>query len=267
MPIITIYQGASGNGQELAEAVAAALEYRCWGRAELVEAARRYGIIELKLSELLKNASQQWERLSPDFGRYRGALQAALCEAVLGGTLVYHGHSGQELLRGIRHVIKVLLTAPMDYRIEQVKARQNVTKEEARRYIEITDEARSRRLMAMFGADWRDPTRYDLVLNRGYMSLESATRIIVEAAQLEEYQPTALSEQQFEDLSLAARVNASLGASPECSGWVFNVRAKNGHVYISAIDHNGVSQTQVVKVVERVPGVNQVTTDFGEHLS
>lgn len=267
MPIITICQGASGNGQELAEAVAAAVEYRCWGRAELVEAARRYGIIELKLSELLKNASQHWERLSPDFGRYRGALQAALCEAVLGGTLVYHGHSGQELLPGIRHVIKILLTAPMDYRIEQVKARQNVTEEEARRHIEITDEARRQRLMAMFAVDWRDPTRYDLVLNLGHMSLESAKRIIVEAAQLEEYQPTAISEQQFEDLSLAARVNASLGASPECSGWAFNVRAESGHVYISVIDQTGVSHTQVVKVAEKVPGVNQVTTDFGGYLS
>jgi cytidylate kinase len=267
MPIITIYQGASGNGQELAEAVAAALGYRCWGRAELVEAARRYGIIELKLNEILKNASQQWEHLSPDFGRYRIASQAALCEAVLGGMLVYHGHSGHELLQGIGHVVKILLTAPMDYRIEQVKARQNVTEEEARRYIEITDEARSRRLMAMFGVDWRDPTRYDLVLNLGHMSLESAKRIIVEAAQLEEYQPTALSEQQFENLSLAARVHASLAASPACSGCVFNVRAENGRVYISAINQTGISQTQVVKVAERVPGVNQVTTDFGGYLS
>ena len=267
MPIITIYHGASGNGQELAEAVAAALEYRCWGRAELVEAARRYGIIELKLSELLRNATQQWEPLSPDFGRYRVALQAALCEAVLGGTLVYHGHSGQEILQGIRHVVKILLTAPMDYRIEQVKARQNVTEEEARRYIEITDEARSRRLMAMFGADWRDPLRYDLVLNLGQMSLESAKRIIVEVAQFEEYQPTAISEQKFEDLSLAARVNASLASSPECSGWVFNVRAESGHVHISAINQTGAPQTQVVKVAERVPGVKQVTADFGGYLS
>ena len=267
MPIITIYQGASGNGQQLAEAVAAALEYRCWGRAELVEAARRYGIIELKLSELLKNAPQQWERLAPDFGRYRVALQAALCEAVLGGTLVYHGHSGHELLQGIRHVIKILLTAPMEFRIEQVQARQSVTVKEACRYIEITDEARSRRLMAMFGVDWRDPTRYDVVLNRGHMSLESAKRIIVEVAQLEEYQPTDRSEQQFEDLSLTARVSASLASSPECGAWDFHVRAKSGHVHISAKNQTGISQSQVVQVAQRVPGVDQITTDFGGYLS
>ena len=263
MPIITIYQGASGSGQELAESVAAAMGYRCWGRAELVEAARRYGIIELKLNELVKRAPQPWQPLSSDLVRYRCALQAALCEAVLGSTLVYHGHSGQELLGGIRHVVKVLLTAPMKFRIELVKARQGISEEEARRYIEATDEARSRRLKAMFGVDWRDPSRYDIALNRGRISRDSAKEIIVEVAQLEEYQPTGQSEQEFEDLSLAARVSASLAFSPECGAWNLQVRAENGHVYISATDQSGISDAQVVRVAQRVPGVNQITTDFG----
>ena len=52
MPIITIYQGASGEGQELAETVAEALGYRCVGREVLVEASRRYGIPEAKLNEI-----------------------------------------------------------------------------------------------------------------------------------------------------------------------------------------------------------------------
>ena len=54
MPIITIYQGASGRGQELAEAVAAALGYRCVGRTELGETSRRYGIPEAKLTEIFE---------------------------------------------------------------------------------------------------------------------------------------------------------------------------------------------------------------------
>jgi actin-related protein len=155
----------------------------------------------------------------------------------------------------------------MNFRIEQTKARQGVSEEEARRYVEVTDEARSRRLMAMFGTDWRDPSRYDLALNLGRMSLDSATQIIVEVAQLEEYQPTDRSEQEFEDLSLAARVSASLASSPECSPWDFQVRAENGHVYISANNQAGISQTQVVQIAQGVPGVKQITTDFGGYLS
>jgi cytidylate kinase len=90
-----------------------------------------------------------------------------------------------------------LLTAPLEARIAQVKSRENVSEGEARRYIEETDKARSRRLMSMFGADWRDASRYDLVLNLGQMNVESAKRLVVEAAKLEEYQPTVASKRQF----------------------------------------------------------------------
>jgi hypothetical protein len=54
MPGITIYQGASGEGQELAETVAQALGYCCVGREVLVEASQRYLIPEAKLNAVFE---------------------------------------------------------------------------------------------------------------------------------------------------------------------------------------------------------------------
>jgi cytidylate kinase len=65
---------------------------------------------------------------------------------------------GHELLPEIGHVLKVLLTAPMEHRVEQTRVRQNLTDATARHYVEEIDKARSHRLMAMFGRDWRDPS-------------------------------------------------------------------------------------------------------------
>jgi len=264
MPIVTIYQGASGSGQELAESVARALGYPCVGRAELVEASRRYGITEAKLNQILEQGPHWWERLLQNMLPYRIALQAALCEIAAEGKIIYHGHLGHELLFGIRHVLKVLLTAPLEARIALVKARPRMTETEARRYIEETDKARSRRLMSMFGHDWRDSSRYDVVLNLGRMNVESAKRLIVEAAKLEEYQPTTESEEQFNDLSLTARAHAALIASSEFRGSVLHVRAEKGHVYVSGNLQFWVAEEQVVKTVEKVPGVTKVTTDLGD---
>ena len=260
MPIITIYQGASGEGQELAEGVAQALGYCCAGREVLVEASRRYGIPEAKLNEIVEKGPHWWERLLRDLRPYRIALQAVLCELAHDGNLVYHGHMGHELLSGIGHVLKVLLTAPIEYRIEQVRARQGLTDTGARRYIEEVDKARSRRLTAMFSADWRDPSRFDLILNMGRMRREGAKHLIVEAAKLEEYQPTPASHQTFNDLALASRVHATLFASPELPASALEVRAEGGHVYIKGrVDHG--SEDRVVKLVTRVPGVTKVTSD------
>jgi cytidylate kinase len=232
MPIITIYQGASAEGLELAETVAQALGYRCVGREVLVAASRRYGIPEAKLNEIVEKGPHWWERLLQDLRPYRAALQAALCELAHDGKLVYHGHLGHELLTGIGHVLKVLLTAPIEFRIEQVRSRQSLTDVAARHYIEEVDKARSRRLMAMFGADWRDSNRYDLVLNMSKVSREGAKRMIVEAAKLEEYQPTAASNQAFNDLALGSRVLATLFASPDLEGSNLEVRAASGHIHV-----------------------------------
>jgi len=260
MPIITIYQGASGEGQELAESVAEALGYRCVGREVLVEASRRYGIPEAKLNEIVEKGPHWWERLLQDLRPYRIALQAALCELAHDGKVVYHGHLGHELLPAIGHVLKVLLTAPIEYRIEQIRARQSLTDAAARHYIEEVDKARSRRLMAMFGTDWRDPNRYDLILNMGKMRREGAKRVIIEAAKLEEYQPTAVSIQAFNDLSLGSRVHATLFASPAMRGSALEVRADRGHIHVTGRVDQGL-EDEVARLVKNVPGVTDVTTD------
>ena len=261
MPIITIYQGASGEGPELAELVADALGYRCVGREVLVEASRRYGIPEAKLNEIVEKGPHWWERLLQDLRPYRIALQAALCELADDGKLVYHGHMGHELLPGIGHVLKVLMTASIEHRIEQVRVRQNLTDAAARHYLEEIDKARSRRLMAMFGTDWRDPNRYDLVLNMGKMQREGAKRLIVEAATLDEFQPTAASSQAFDDLSLACRVHAALFASTERRGSALEVRADRGHIHVTGRVDQGL-EDEVVRLVRKVPGATDVTTDL-----
>ncbi len=261
MPIITIYQGASGEGQELAETVARALDYRCVGREVLVEASRRYGIAEAKLNEIVEKGPHWWERLLQDLRPYRIALQATLCELAHDGKAVYHGHLGHELLFGIGHVLKVLLSAPIEFRVEQVRARQGLTDAAARNYIDEVDKARSRRLMEMFGADWRDPNRYDLVLNMSKMSREGAKRVIIEAAKLDEYQPTAASNQAFNDLSLGSRVQATLFASPDLQGSALEVRAEDGHIHVKGRVDQGL-EDEVVRIVKSVSGVSQMTADI-----
>jgi cytidylate kinase len=261
MPIITIYQGASGEGQELAESVAQALGYRCVGREVLVEASRRYGIPEAKLNEIVEKGPHWWERLLQDLRPYRIALQAALCELAHDGKVVYHGHVGHELLPGIGYVLKVLLIAPIEFRVEQIRTRQSLTDVAARHYIEEVDKARGRRLMAMFGTDWRDPNRYDLILNMGKMRRDGAKRMIIEAAKLEEYQPTPVSSQAFADLALGSRVHAMLFAAPDIRGLALEVRAESGQIHLKGrVDHG--LEDKVVKLVKDVPGVTKVTADL-----
>jgi hypothetical protein len=173
---------------------------------------------------------------------------------------VYHGNLGHELLNGVGHVLKVLLIEPIEFRIEQLRARQILSEIAARHYIEEIDKARSRQLMAMFGTDWSDPSRYDLILNMGKMGRDGAKRVIVEAAKLEEYQPSAASNRAFNDLALGSRVYATLFATPDIHGSALEVRATEGHVHIAGRIERDM-EDELVRMVEIIPGVTDVTTD------
>src|ERR1700747_763844 len=98
MGIITIYQGASGSGEELAEAVAQSLGYGCISREVLVEASLNYGIPEAKLNKILEKDPSWWNRFLQNLHPYRIALQAAFCEIADENGIVYHGHVGHELV-------------------------------------------------------------------------------------------------------------------------------------------------------------------------
>ena len=261
MPIVTIYQGASGSGRELAEAVAKELGYRCISREVLVEASRKYGLPQAKLKEIVEKGQPWLEHILENLVPYRIALQAAFCGLVQGKNIVYHGHIGHELIPNIKHVLKVLLTAPLEMRIEQVRNRDRLNHTAARRYVDQIDRARTRRIMAMFDTDWRDPARYDLVLNLGRMTLEEATYMIVEAIKLPGYQPTVFSEERLQDITLAMRVHATLITSQELMGARLNVEANGGEVSVSGILPQWVSEELIARYALAVSGVDKVNTD------
>ena len=262
MQIITIYQGASGSGEELAEAVAQSLGYGVVDREVLVEANLRYGSPQAKLTEIIEREPTWWATFTRNLEPYRIALQAAFCEVARNQGIVYRGHIGHELIPKFPHVLKILLTAPMETRVEQIRARHGLNEVAARRYVEEIDKARTRRLKGMFNTDWRDASRYDLVVNLGYMRVETAKRLIVEAAHSPDYQMTPASKQAFEDFGLASRVKATLLLGNDLSGSRFDVKAQDGNVAVSGTIPDWVSDDHIVKQVSNIPGVKSVTTDL-----
>jgi HSP20 family molecular chaperone IbpA len=93
-----------------------------------------------------------------------------------------------------------------------------------------------------------------------FMSREGAARLIIEAANLEEYQPTAKSSQAFDDLALGCRVHATLFALPGIKGSALEVRATEGHIHVGGKIEQGMKD-EPARIVRIIPGVTDVTTD------
>jgi cytidylate kinase len=263
MSIITISHEAFGCGRAVAERVAAILGYRCISREVLIEASQRYGIAEAKFSELLEEKPHHWwASWLEGFGVYRDVLQAAVCEYAERGNLVYHGRAGQELFPGIRHVLNVFVNTPMESRIRQAQTHKGLSQEGAREYLEELDRIRGRRLKELFHIDWRDPTRYDFVLNTSRITVETAAKVIAEVSQREEYRPTEESLQAIKDLTVNARVQAVLSTSPDIRISNLELQTKRGEVYVSGILLGANLERFIADTIRKIPGVTGVKTYF-----
>ena len=262
MSIITISHEAFGDGRAIAERVAAILNYRCISREVLIKASERYGIAEAKLFEVLEQKPHHWwAEWLQSRGIYRIVLQAALCELAQDGKIVYHGRAGQEFLPGIRHVLNVFVDTPTESRIKQVMAHKGLAEEAAREFLEELDNIRARRTRELFKIDWRDPTRYDFVLNTAKTTVETAARMIVEVSQREEYRPTAESLQAVKDLTITARVEAMLVVSRlEISN--LEVETRCGEVHVGGVILAESIKDLAADRIRKIPGVTRVVTHF-----
>lgn len=262
MAIITISHSAFGGGREVAERVASVLDHPCISRELLIEASKLYGIPEARFSEVLESDPHWWKSWRESLRLYRIALQAAICELAQKGKLVYHGRAGQEFFLECKHVLKVLLIAPIEYRIEQVRLRKGLSEKDARGYLEHLDRTRSRRFRAIFGADQRDPSHYDLVLNISRMNSKTAADLVVDAVQKEDFQLDPEAMQEFRDFSITAKVRAALAVSPKTRNLDISVQTTDGAVRLYGLLFHRELEGEVVGVVGGIGGVAKVVPDF-----
>jgi cytidylate kinase len=264
MAIITVSRGSMSGGKELAQCLAKRLGYPCLSREEVVEEAERLS----PKREHLEGAQAigAWERMTMDRCLYFAAVQSALADKCLSGNLVYHGHSGHLLLKGVPAVLKIRLIAPIAKRIQTVMERQGLAYEAARDYIHHIDRDRARWTKFVYRVDWEDPANYDLVVNLADIDLDTACDMVASVAQRPPWLSTELVRKKLSDFALACRVKLALARSSEARAICFNATADDGKVEIlgeapgsgSLVRHGGPSEEKLRAIATSVEGVREV---------
>jgi hypothetical protein len=140
-------------------------------------------------------------------------------------------------------------------------ARKGLGEAAAQKHLDELDRIRTRRMKELFKIDWRDPTRYDIVINTTKASVETAARMIAEVSQRAEYLPTAESLQAMRDLTITATVEALLKASRlHISN--LEIDTQRGEVYVGGVILAEEVKHIVVEKIRKIPGVAQVKTEF-----
>ena len=103
----------------------------------------------------------------------------AIRKAAMEHSCVFVGRCADYVLRDMSGVVNVFITAPMDFRIEQVMAKQHFAdRQEARHFIEQGEARRADYYNYYTGKKWGQAESYDLCVDSSVLGLVETEKLI-----------------------------------------------------------------------------------------
>jgi hypothetical protein len=185
---VSISRQTGSGGSILAQAIGERLGWRVLDREIVAEIARAMHRSEpLVASHDERAAGPLDDYLSylivpgdPGQTRFIEEMVTTIRALVRDENVVIVGRGANWFLNA-RCGLRLRIVAPFEQRIEMLATRFNVRREEAARKVRDLDAEQKAYIRQSFGHDVDDPLGYDVVINLGTLSLESATGIVLAA--------------------------------------------------------------------------------------
>ncbi|MBN1831554.1 MAG: cytidylate kinase-like family protein [Deltaproteobacteria bacterium] len=261
MAIITISRGSYSKGKEIAEKVAQELGYECVGRDILLSASEEFNVPEVKLTRAIHDAPSFFKYVSHSKEKYVTFIEAEMLKHVKRDNIVYHGLAGHFFVKGISHVLKVRIIADIEERVRLEMEREDISRAEALRILKKDDDERVKWSKSLYGIDTRDSSLYDLVIHIQKFSVKNAVDMICQASSLEQFQATPESQQNVDDLALAAQIKAALVDVKRD----LRVSAKSGRVFVKGEAPRGKEEIlaqEIDEISKTITGVKETKIDI-----
>lgn len=262
MPVIAMTREMGAGGREVAQRVAEEM-----GLAlvlhEMVEhdLAERLEVPESTIRRRFEGGAGLRERLQVGgrrLARYTAEEVLAMAQK---GNMLIRGWGACLLLRGVPHVARVRICAPMELRERSVMQRRGVKDTSAaRREIERNDAAHKRTLKWGFGVDREDSRLYDLVLNTERISTDTCARLVGELVGSPEFVETEASRAILADKALEARIRLRLGERFTAGTGVagIEVTARGGRIVLKGIAIHSSLADEAARIAGAVHGAKDV---------
>jgi cytidylate kinase len=250
------------GGPEIGMALAQRLGYRYVNQELLLDAARRYGLAEDKLSHLDESKPTLFERFDTETRHHITVLQTTCLEFAEDDNCVLMRGGGQWLLRGVPHVLRIRIIAPFEHRVKQwIKRTTEMTGEApnqraAADLVRRDDTEKSGRMRYLYEVDVADPTLYELVVNTEKLKHEAVVGVAEGLVRRPEMATTDVGRQMVVSRALASRVQVALATHPETRRYRITVEAHAGVVTLEGT----AALERAVEVARAVPGVREVKT-------
>ncbi|MBN2411825.1 cytidylate kinase-like family protein [candidate division KSB1 bacterium] len=184
--VITISRTHGAGGDNIAAEIASLLKWQIYDR-ELVEYIAQTCQIRNRIVECFDerklNQTHNWVHTLLDkqvlgMEKYFRLLHDVIVAIAEQGQAIIIGR-GSNFIVEPQNSLRVMITAPMNWRVNNIAEAQNITAKEAKKVVALVDSNRYAFVDRYFHRSANDMTAYDLVLNVEHLSSTVAAKMII----------------------------------------------------------------------------------------
>jgi cytidylate kinase len=203
--IVTISREYGAAGLTVADGVASTLEYELLTDALSRRVAARLGTSAEEVAERASSGLSLPERMLTGLGEatpeafsaqdapavdfdesVRREIERAIRDRAEAGNVVILGRNAGAVLGSRPGLVRVFLTAPLEWRVARIVASFGVSRAQALADIERIDAARRKIAKDRYKVSWCDARSYDLTLDVARVSIAGAVEVVVAAVRAAE---------------------------------------------------------------------------------
>lgn len=199
--VIAISRAIGAGGEEIGRMVAAQLLLGYADEEIIVKAAEKAGVSPTTIAKV-ESTPGLMERILESLGKmpptpetgafspvvieapvaYTALIEQVLRETAARGDVVIVGHAASIPLAGTSGLLRVLVTAPAETRVNRLAQAEGMDAGKAGKAIRHSDAERRSYLRRFYSVDEERPDRYDVVVNTECLTFDAAARTIISAA-------------------------------------------------------------------------------------
>ena len=180
MAIITLARQVAAKGDEVAQDLAAKLNYKFITRKQIEERIIELGFPRDKMPKYDERKPGFFASMTKDRDAYQNLSQYAMLEAASKGNIIIIGRGAFALFRTVPNHVAVRLIASEQTRISRLMEEFDWNEKQARQHIQESDANRNGFHKNFYNIDIDDPTNFHMLLNTGSVAINECGQIIAD---------------------------------------------------------------------------------------
>ena len=227
------------------------------------ELIKKYGVSEENFERYDEKKPAFWDVFSADKDSYIHFMKTAIYEFAQKGNCIISGRGGQVLFKDLPGVLRIRLIAPIALRLERIKKDYNDDARVAEHVIRHNDHDKAGFHKFFFHVNWEDAGLYDLVINTGAFTVDTAVRMIKDAfASKNVMAQQAENDRKLADICLSQEVITSIAYQEKIPVQFLEVTAVDGIVTLRGMTIAAEDVNMSEHAARKVPGVKDVINEI-----